>query len=219
MDLVFAFFFLMVCFLFGSLVANTRRIAKQTENLPGNHTSESVTLANATPASQDWRRDAILEAIRRDPTLAQDTTGDTLARLDVAVEAIEREMVLRDEVEQALRQQQAKKEAEVQAKIDRDLFDAKVAETGNLLLGALFGFPIGGDGNGFRPGNGCFRIVPGSPADRAGLQPGDVLMSMNDTRIRTNDDVKKFMAGASVGDHVLLHIRRGSNKVVLEADL
>jgi membrane-associated protease RseP (regulator of RpoE activity) len=173
----------------------------------------------STPIGVDKRREAILEAIRRDPILAQDTSPQTLARLELEAGTIEKEMVLREEVEQALRQQQEEKEAEVQAKIDRDLFDAKVAETGKLLLGAGFGFPIAPGSDGFRPGNGCLRIVPGSPADRAGLQPGDLLMSMNDERIRTNDDVEWFMAGARVGDQVLLHIRRGSSKMVLEVDL
>jgi hypothetical protein len=176
----------------------------------------------STPIGVDKRREAILEAIRRDPTLAQDTSPQTLARLELEAGTIEKEMVLREEVEQALRQQQEEKEAEVQAKIDRDLFDAKVAETGRLMLGAAT-FSTYAEGGGLVIDTakliGQVDISPGSPADRAGLQIGDVLMSMNDKRIRTSDDLKKFMAAASVGDHVLLHIRRGSNKMVLEVDL
>jgi C-terminal processing protease CtpA/Prc len=176
----------------------------------------SSTPMSSTKKVVDKRREAILEAIRRDPTLAQDTSPQTLARLELESGAIEKEMVLREEVEQALSQQQA----EVQAKIDRDLFGAKVAETGNLMLGASLRLPIEGDGMCVLPdGFSDVLIVPGSPADRAGLQPGDVLMFMNDKRILNIDAVEKFMADASVGDHVRLHIRRGSSKMVLEVDL
>jgi hypothetical protein len=178
----------------------------------------------STPIGVEKRGEAILEAIRRDPTLAQDTSPQTLARLDREAGTIEKEMVLREEVEQALRQQQEEKEAEVQGKIARDLFHAKVAETGRLMLGAAMFTTYAGEGGLVidRARNqlaGQVDIVPGSPADRAGLQIGDVLLSMNDKRVRTSGDVKKFMAAASVGDHVLLHIRRGSNKMVLEVDL
>lgn len=222
MDLVFAFFFLMVCFLFGSLVANTRRIAKQTENLPGSPTSENVTLAIATPASQDGRRDAILEAIRRDPTLAQDTTPDTLARLDAAVGAIEREMVLREEVEKVLSEQNTHDTALTQAQNDREQFNAKIASNGNApLLGATLQMAARGNGMVVPMPEQMGEIViqPGSPAERAGLKPGDILLAINETDTGTIYDVKRIMAALSLGDEVRLHVRRESSDLILEVDL
>ncbi len=219
MDPVFAFFILTFCF---AVVAKLSRISKQTENLPGSPTSESVTLAIATPASQDWRRDAILEAIRRDPTLAQDTTPDTLARLDAAVGAIEREMVLREEVEKVLSEQNTHDTALTQAQNDREQFNAKIASNGNApLLGATLEMATRGNGMMVSmPGlMGEIVIQPGSPAERAGLKPGDILLAINETDTGTIYDVKRIMAALSLGDEVSLHVRRESSDLILEVDL
>jgi len=191
---------------------------------PGFQASEtpmSGTPVNSSYGDSDKRRDAILEAIRRDPTLAQDTTPDTLARLDLAVGAIEREMILLGEVEQALMHQQGDKITDPQAVAERAQFDARVAANGNsLVLGASLEKAFGVYGLAVPPLHMRDGVITlGSPAQRAGLQPGDVLMAVNDTKTGTINDLQKFMASASKGDHIFLHVRRGPHDIVLEVEL
>ena len=62
-------------------------------------------------------------------------------------------------------------------------------------------------------------IVSGSPAARAGMLTDDVLKAINYSSMRTINDLQKFMASASKGDHIFLHVRRGPHDIVLEVEL
>lgn len=46
------------------------------------------------------------------------------------------------------------------------------------------------------------EVAPGSAAARAGLTEGDILLSLDDTRITAADDVTSFLYGAHAGDSV-----------------
>jgi len=62
-------------------------------------------------------------------------------------------------------------------------------------------------------------VIPGGPADQAGLQPGDVITAIGDQRIREGSDLLRTILRHDVGDRLTLDIRRGdkTRKVVVVA--
>ncbi|HUB25925.1 MAG TPA: PDZ domain-containing protein [Tepidisphaeraceae bacterium] len=62
-------------------------------------------------------------------------------------------------------------------------------------------------------------IRPGSPADQAGLQAGDLIVQFGDKSIMNLSDVVRCMAGAKAGDRVILVVRRGDQVLRLHATL
>jgi serine protease Do len=53
------------------------------------------------------------------------------------------------------------------------------------------------------------RVSPGSPADNAGLRPGDVILSVNRHQTSSVTEVKKALADIPSGQDVLLLVRSG----------
>jgi serine protease Do len=51
------------------------------------------------------------------------------------------------------------------------------------------------------------RVLPGSPADNAGLRPGDVILSVNRHQTASVSDVKKALADVPKGQDALLLVR------------
>ena len=48
------------------------------------------------------------------------------------------------------------------------------------------------------------RVLPGSPADNAGLRPGDVIVSVNRHETSSASDVQKALASVPKGQDALL---------------
>lgn len=61
------------------------------------------------------------------------------------------------------------------------------------------------------------RVVPGSPADRAGLQQGDLVIAAGPDPVRQPADLLAAVEAATVGDPLALSVERGSRVLVLEA--
>ena len=59
-------------------------------------------------------------------------------------------------------------------------------------------------------------VEPGSPASRAGLREGDIVVEFNDCVIATIDDLHKHLTGAQVGVCSPLTVIRSTEKLVLE---
>jgi len=55
------------------------------------------------------------------------------------------------------------------------------------------------------------EVVPGSPADEAGLERGDLIQEVNRKAIQTAEDFENQVRGLKSGDVVALLIRRGAN--------
>ncbi|MCL2808305.1 MAG: trypsin-like peptidase domain-containing protein [Coriobacteriia bacterium] len=62
-------------------------------------------------------------------------------------------------------------------------------------------------------------IQPGSPAERAGLRTGDVIVSIDDTSINTSAELIIEVRGYSIGDTVTLEINRGGQMLTVEVVL
>jgi PDZ domain-containing protein len=56
-------------------------------------------------------------------------------------------------------------------------------------------------------------VVPGSPADEADLEPGDVIVEAEGREIATTGDLRRAMEGLEPGDSVTLAIRRSGGLV------
>ncbi len=64
--------------------------------------------------------------------------------------------------------------------------------------------------DGPEPGVRIARVVPGSPADRAGLRRGDVLLAVDNKQLSTADCLAEALAGKRAGAVVELTVRRGA---------
>ncbi|MBI5763179.1 MAG: trypsin-like peptidase domain-containing protein [Planctomycetes bacterium] len=62
-------------------------------------------------------------------------------------------------------------------------------------------------------------ITPGGPADRAGLQTGDAVLSVNATPISTADELVQLIGAAGPGRRVALTIRRDNRTLQATVDL
>ena len=57
------------------------------------------------------------------------------------------------------------------------------------------------------------RVVPGSPADKAGLRPGDVIQQINNQPVTTADAVQQFIEKSGVGANVSMQLQRNDRTV------
>jgi serine protease Do len=59
------------------------------------------------------------------------------------------------------------------------------------------------------------QIIPDSPADKAGLRTGDILLSLDGTSLTTSDQLAQLVAGHNPGDKINLEvISRGETKAI-----
>ena len=65
-------------------------------------------------------------------------------------------------------------------------------------------------GNGFEGGALINGVVPEGPADTAGMQPGDVVTSVDGVRIREGHDLLRSVLRHGVGERLSVHVLRGS---------
>jgi serine protease Do len=63
------------------------------------------------------------------------------------------------------------------------------------------------------------RVVPDSPADRAGVEKGDIVVSFNSRAVRTPGDLASMVRAARVGQSVRLVVSRDGTRRTLNATL
>ncbi len=71
------------------------------------------------------------------------------------------------------------------------------------------------------PSSGAYvvSVEPGSPADKAGIQANDVIVSFNGTAITSASDLTTAIHPLKPGDHVTVGIYRGPNKRTVDVTL
>lgn len=57
------------------------------------------------------------------------------------------------------------------------------------------------------------RLVPGSPAEKAGLKPGDILLKLNDTEVLDRDAIAALIRKSNVGDTIKCVAKRKGEEV------
>jgi S1-C subfamily serine protease len=62
-------------------------------------------------------------------------------------------------------------------------------------------------------------VLPGGPADEAGVRPGDVIVSIAGERVRTAEDVPRIVEEREPGERVRIEVTRGEARATLEAEL
>ena len=74
---------------------------------------------------------------------------------------------------------------------------------------------------GLSEGKGAYvsAVTPGSPAEKAGLQPEDVILSADTRTIQDNSDLSRYISSKSPGATVKLEILRGKEKKAVAVTL
>jgi len=63
------------------------------------------------------------------------------------------------------------------------------------------------------------KVVPDGPADRAGVQPGDRLRMLGETRVQTFADLRRALEKIKPGDKVKLEVERKGKAVTLTVEV
>jgi len=80
---------------------------------------------------------------------------------------------------------------------------------------------LGGLPDDTAAGNGCrlMAVVPGGPAQRAGVQAGDVIVQLGTHNIAAFKDLLAALQDYSEGQHVRLTVLRGGRPLTFEITL
>ena len=72
-----------------------------------------------------------------------------------------------------------------------------------------------------RPGGGALlrAVVPGGPADDAGLRDGDVIVRVAETRVDRPEDITEAVLERKPGDTVRVEVERDGDRRTLEVRL
>src|SRR5215212_3161405 len=69
--------------------------------------------------------------------------------------------------------------------------------------------------DGFEGGAGVRNIAPNSPAERAGVKPGDVIVGMKGEPVHSNDDLLNLLDESAIGRDFDLRVLRGERELAL----
>jgi len=104
---------------------------------------------------------------------------------------------------------------------------ALVAAAFLLAMTAALGFAQSAPGNPSNQGSGhpsepgvlVVSVQPGSPAEKAGITRGDIILEVNGTAVNTLRDLRQSIAKESPGNTVTLKVRHGDNEKTASAAL
>src|SRR5262249_49976037 len=93
---------------------------------------------------------------------------------------------------------------------DQIIKDGKVTSSGRAALGVTGRTLLGPD---FSPaGVAVISVVRGGPADKAGIQPGDIIIGVGNTQIQTSQALSEALAPSAPGKKVDVTIVRDGNE-------
>jgi serine protease Do len=67
----------------------------------------------------------------------------------------------------------------------------------------------------FEGGAGVRNVAPNSPAERAGVKPGDVIVGLKGEPVHSNDDLLNLLDASSIGQNATLRVLRGNRELSL----
>jgi serine protease Do len=67
----------------------------------------------------------------------------------------------------------------------------------------------------FEGGAGVRNVAPNSPAERAKVKPGDVILGFKDRPVRSNDDLLNLLDESAIGEDASLRVLRGNRELTL----
>ena len=70
--------------------------------------------------------------------------------------------------------------------------------------------------DGLGGGAGIRNVAPNSPAERAGLRPGDVVVGFGDESVRSNSDLLNLLDESAIGKDFALRVIRGGGETTLK---
>ena len=126
---------------------------------------------------------------------------------------------VKEQVKPEEKETQAKPPSEVRQTESPASAPTRASET--LLLGVqvrtltpelVESFGIGGD----RKGVLVTKVHPGTPAERAGLRPGDLIVGLGKKAVATSADLPPLMAEARAGEALPVDLLRGEKKLSLK---
>jgi putative serine protease PepD len=100
---------------------------------------------------------------------------------------------------------------------DQLVEDGVVTDSGRAALGVRVTTVV--DSSGKPQGVGVVDVVPGGPAAAAGIQPGDVIMSVDGQEAPSTDALGAVLAELEPGDTVPVVVLRGGNEQEVEVAL
>lgn len=62
-------------------------------------------------------------------------------------------------------------------------------------------------------------VIPGSPADKAGLKEGDIILEINAVKVTPENSFSKIMNQYNVGDEIGLRVLRDGKEIVVKVAL
>ena len=68
-------------------------------------------------------------------------------------------------------------------------------------------------------GNSTSPVMSGSPADKAGVKPEDIITAINGVEVGKAGSISALIGEYAVGDVVQLHIKRGDSELNLNVTL
>jgi predicted metalloprotease with PDZ domain len=94
----------------------------------------------------------------------------------------------------------------------------KAADAVRRLTGAVAATPF--LGAGFEGESAVVeRVLPGGPADKAGLEPGDRLRTLAGKKVATLDDVRKALGSHKPGDKLKVELDRKGKALILTVEV
>ncbi|MEA3312854.1 MAG: trypsin-like peptidase domain-containing protein [Caldisericota bacterium] len=71
----------------------------------------------------------------------------------------------------------------------------------------------------YAPGIVVIRVMPGSPAENAGIKQGDIIVSIDGVSVDTTDEFLKIVRSRNAGDSIMLEVKRKNISEVIKLEL
>jgi putative serine protease PepD len=92
----------------------------------------------------------------------------------------------------------------------------QLIQTGHAQLAFL---GIAGDSLPGAKGAHVNTVAPGGPAERAGIKPDDLIVTLDGKTINSMNDLIEYLLQKNVGDHIAVGLIRGGNRMTIDVTL